>query len=181
VEQLGASERTPPDSSNHGERGRNPSRLPWTQCVVPIAAATKDFASDCLLGEFQPIRSFRRGADRGGHGAPDADMALACDLSRGNGRHYGGRGASEWTSAAQVCLAGLPSSRAGVIEWTGLVIAASLGMILAALLVLLLATASVSEAEVKRVDPSHYAAPAESRPDRTSAIGFIRVVAWEPE
>lgn len=52
-------------------------------------------------------------------------------------------------------------------------------MMLAAMFFLLLATARVSEAEIKRVDPSHYAVPAESRPDRTSAIGVIRVVAAE--
>jgi hypothetical protein len=53
--------------------------------------------------------------------------------------------------------------------------------VIAALFALLLSLRSPREVDASQPPQVRYAAPAEARPDRTSSIGFIRLVAWEPE
>jgi hypothetical protein len=174
---VGAIRGTRPSGAGDGGNGSGTSRLPWLQCALPIAAATKDFAVDCLLGEFEPIRCFRRGADRGGNGAPRAVAAVAGAVHRSDRGSDGRRGSGEWNVSPAVAVAGLSGSRAGVAEWTAIVLAASVGMILAALFALLLATCQVRAAPVRRSDPTHYAVPAERpEPGRTSSITVGQIV-----
>jgi hypothetical protein len=53
--------------------------------------------------------------------------------------------------------------------------------LIAVLFALLLSLRIPRDADAGAPPQVHYAAPADSPPDRTSAVGFIRLVVWEPE
>lgn len=141
-----------------------------------IAATTYAFAAIALRADSGRLCQPRIGGRCGDHGA-SGDMAvdgggLWRDM-RGDGR----RGERERAEANGGSVAAIPlksfSHNPASVAW--IVLAAIVGAMFAAFLALS-SMRIPREVDASQPPQVHYAAPAESQPDRTSAVGFVQVV-----
>lgn len=142
-----------------------------------IAAETYVFAAVLLRADASRLCQPR--GDRGGGNAGAAGQ-LAVDGGglRRDMRSDGRRGERERAAAAGGSVAAIPfasfAHHPASVAW--LVLAAIIGAMLGGF-VAISSMRLPREVDASQPPQVHYAAPADAKPDRTSAIGFIRIVA----
>lgn len=176
---MGAIRGTRPDSGC-GLRPCVPDRFESRGAQLAYAAGEARLYGLVAMRRLLRTTGWSGRRDRGGNAGRDlAGSSVASRGGRSGDRHggghdHGGRLAGVAASGASHGVA--IDTRLSRRDWCGLVFAAAIGMILAALFAILLSTAKVTRAELRRDAESHYAAPASPPIDRSSMVPAAKIV-----